>query len=205
MSKALPLSLGAAGAGGVGLGAAGLYHLNKGSQTPEVTFSTKYDKALISFNSDDAIWTSKLSALETQSSTPKNQNLIKAKNEKKSGNEDTAKASLKAGCKEIYAKSVDDKEAFSDFKNFCSKHYSNLIGSSQLIASDSDLNNKWDTFKGKTDANLSGEFLKIHADKKSSQTEPQDWKQLVFAECQKLSSSIFEGEVKGYQEFCTKQ
>ncbi|AEW45667.1 hypothetical protein MHC_04055 [Mycoplasma haemocanis str. Illinois] len=208
VSKSLMLSLGGlgiAGVGGVGIGLVGVYYLNKGTETPKVTLSTKYDKALINFNSDDVIWNSKLSTLETQSSIPKNENLIKAKNEKKAGNVDAAKAFLKSGCRDIYSKSPESKDDFNDFKNFCSKLYLDQISGGKVITEIADLDNKWDTFKGKTDDHLSGEFRKIHESKKSSTTEPTDWKQLVLAECQKLSSSIFVGEVKGYQEFCFKK
>ncbi|AEG73342.1 hypothetical protein HF1_10050 [Mycoplasma haemofelis str. Langford 1] len=186
--------LGLGGASAVGAGSLGGYLYSSSTEPNKDTFRSRYSLALIQ-DSEDTIWSKKLTALSTGS--PKNKGLIDAKSKNTSD-------SLKKACKGIYD-SHFSQDLMDDFKNFCSKHYADQFSNKQTIAADTDLNGKWETFKGKTSSDLSGELLKIHESKKDSSSEPDGWKKLVFDECKKLSTSIFEGEIKGYQEFCTKQ
>ncbi|AEW45685.1 hypothetical protein MHC_04145 [Mycoplasma haemocanis str. Illinois] len=163
------------------------------SQSNKETFRSKYRLALID-DSEDTAWNKKLA--ELLKGSPKNKGLVDSKGKNNI-------SSLKAACQEIYD-SYFSHNLMDDFKNFCSKNYSDYFGSKQTIAADTDLNGKWDTFKSKTSSDLEGEIRKIHESKKNSSSEPSDWKQLLFNECKKISSSIFEGDIKGYQEFCTK-
>ncbi|AEG73346.1 hypothetical protein HF1_10090 [Mycoplasma haemofelis str. Langford 1] len=200
MSKTLALSLGTLGAGG--FGAAGVYYFKNTPESPKETFRTKYSKALI--GEDDSIWDSKLSALESSSSNPKNRNLIQAKSEKNGGKKDEAKASLKRGCHEIYSNPVNGSDDFSDFKNFCSFNNKDKIASGhQLVDGEGDFTTHWDTFNSAGKDTLYGGFKEIH-DSKGNSADAEGWKGKMLKECKKISEDIFEGEITDFTRFCTK-
>ncbi|AEG72732.1 hypothetical protein MHF_0456 [Mycoplasma haemofelis Ohio2] len=187
----LLLGLGGASAAGIG-SAAGYMHFFP-SESKE-TFKSKYELALIQDN-ENSIWTKKLSTLN--SGTPKHPSLISAKNK---NNTD----SLKKACQSLY-NSTFSQDLMSDFKNFCSKNYSDTIGDKKPIETATDIKTQWADFKAKNNDTLGGKLLDVHISKKSSDNEPNDWKDQVLTACKSITSSIFEGEIKGYLDICTKQ
>ncbi|AEG72839.1 hypothetical protein MHF_0567 [Mycoplasma haemofelis Ohio2] len=204
MSKSLALSLGTLGVGGAGLGAAGLHYWKNTPTSPKVTFSVKYSKALLNDETGDDIWTSKLTALALETSNPKNPHLIRAKEEHKSNEKDRAKVSLKQGCQAIYSKSVDSRDDFDDFKNFCSLNNKDKISKGKsLVSAAGDFDTHWSTFSGAKRDDLYGGFKEIH-DGKGSEATDNNWKDKMLKECGKISEDIFDGEIVDFTKFCTK-
>ncbi|AEG72834.1 hypothetical protein MHF_0562 [Mycoplasma haemofelis Ohio2] len=198
MSKSLALSLGTLGVGGVGLGAAGIHHFRKGDSASEVTFRTKYSKALIS-ESDDATWTAKLGVLEKSSLTPKNAHLVKAKGEK-----DKGKLALKEGCMEIYSRPVDSVDDFNDFKNFCSFNNGDKIADGKELANaESDFSSHWEAFNkiSKEDLHFA---LREAYDIKGNSADASGWKAKMLEKCKEISSDIFDGSISNFDTFCVK-
>ncbi|AEG73313.1 hypothetical protein MHF_1063 [Mycoplasma haemofelis Ohio2] len=205
MGKSLALTLGTLGVGGAGIGAAGAHLLKKTPEAPKVTFRDKYSKALLSDDINDAIWTTKLTALSDSASNPKHPDLVKAKSDKKQGNkEKEAKDALKKGCYEIYSRSVEGQDDFSDFKNFCSLNNGDKIDSGKvLVDADGDFTSHWSTFNAANRDSLYKGFREAYDSKGSSESEGQ-WKSKMLQKCKEIAKDIFDDPISDFNTYCTK-
>ncbi|CBY92407.1 hypothetical protein HF1_03990 [Mycoplasma haemofelis str. Langford 1] len=209
MSKLIPASLGALGAGGLGVG--GLMVLKPWQSESVVTFKDKYSQALLDDKVDATIWTKKYE--ELKKTTPNHPKLVEAFEKTKApADEARAKELLKEGCLAIYSLPVENSKHFSDFKSFCSKTNADVSENKDWISEAvSNNKNKWDTaltsLKSHDKGELDRELAKLKAGiQNNSETFPEDKKTLLKGWCDSAKSSIFEGRdsvvFKNQESFC---
>ncbi|CBY93003.1 hypothetical protein HF1_09950 [Mycoplasma haemofelis str. Langford 1] len=200
MNKAIPISLRAAGAGGLGLGGWAL-------SRPKVTdpYKEKYSFAILK-DGDSALWDKKFKSLEN--ANPTHETLRKATGSV--GDESTRKSHHKNGCREIYESSVKDDKYLDDFKKYCSKNNEDAIGGSWIAVgtedsvSPSKWNDKLKALKSKKDQETL-QALKTLAGKvtdspdKAQRDELKQW-------CDGQKSELFLGDndpfTSGIKSYC---
>ncbi|AEW45154.1 hypothetical protein MHC_01440 [Mycoplasma haemocanis str. Illinois] len=198
----LPAKIGLGCVGVVGISGVGYLGSNLIKNEPRETFKSKYSVAIKGFLDNSTTLNKKLEALEKSSTDPKHPELIAAKNHKKGSKNKEAEESLKRGCKDIHNKPVDNG-FLEDFKNYCSFNNEDKIETGKsLVASNSDLGNKWSSFNQKTVKDLHEEFKDIN--KPANGSADEAWKGSMLSKCKKLAAEIFKGEISNFKEFCIK-
>ncbi|AEG72684.1 hypothetical protein MHF_0408 [Mycoplasma haemofelis Ohio2] len=210
MSKLIPASLGAMGVSGAGVGSY-IYLTSSENKKEEkvMTFKEKYSHAPLDLegNTNDTIWSSKLTALKTGS--PHHPDLISAKNAITPQGEDKAKPLHKEACRKIYGSSSDNQDYFHDFKKYCSKLLGDLV-TGTWISSDSNSNSSWD---GKLNdliskkSELVSQTLKSFAESLKTGSLTEEQRKTIKDWCSTQKDQLFSGEgdnvIQEIKSYCT--
>ncbi|CBY92389.1 hypothetical protein HF1_03810 [Mycoplasma haemofelis str. Langford 1] len=196
MSKLIPASLGAVGAGGAGIGGYMLLNPSENQKTEKViTFKEKYKGALLDLegDKDSAIWESKFTLLKSGSPHHPSLKGITTK-------EDTEAKSLhKQGCRDLYNSPADNNHYLEDFKNYCAKLIGDVVSGSWIEGEQTQTGTKWDgklkDIKSKKD-NLISSVLKELAGKltSSGETFTENERKLLEGWCHARKKDLSQGE-----------
>ncbi|AEW45149.1 hypothetical protein MHC_01415 [Mycoplasma haemocanis str. Illinois] len=213
MSKTLLITAGVVGAAGSGIGSYFLLIHNKTDKS--LLIKNKYKVALLNETGDESLWNKKYE--EIKNSSPHHPTLKKAvaKSSGTGKHDEEAKRLLKEGCFEIYESSYEDKNIFSDFKNYCAKTNKDIskVTSWNNDTAENSSDNKWDKAletlkshtmetKGKLDPVLAQLKQEITGDKPFS----TDIRKRIKGWCESTNKELFEGEettqFKNQEDFC---